>query len=263
MEDIMKKLLIIPALIGTTLFAGINGTSSCSNAVAVELNQDITLSPSNDKTYNGNPQKYGYYSFTVAQDTEAVISFDTPDDSGTYMALYSNCSSSIASKWSASNTTGMIEKTLPAGTYQFYISKDGSTVKDIKVNIVASTVTPPTTGNQLSGTKVCTNATNIAVNQDITLSPSNDKTYNGNPQKYGYYSFSVDEDTQASISFDTPDDSGTYMALYGNCSSSIASKWSASNTTGMIEKTLPAGTYQLYISKDGSTVKDIKVNINL
>jgi len=141
----MKKLLIIPALIGTTLFAGINGTSSCSNAVAVELNQDITLSPNNDKTYNGNPQKYGYYSFTVAQDTEAVISFDTPDDSGSYMALYSNCSSSIASKWSASNTTGMIEKTLLAGTYQFYISKDGSTVKDIKVNIVASTdtVTPP------------------------------------------------------------------------------------------------------------------------
>jgi hypothetical protein len=73
----------------------------------------------------------------------------------------------------------------------------------------------------------------------------------------------VAEDAPVTVSFDTPNDSGTWMGIYTNCFSLVTSKWSAANTTGIIETTLQAGTYQVYISKDGSTPKDIKVNINL
>ncbi len=54
------------------------------------------------------PQKYGYYSFVVAENTQAMITYTPPCDGGSWISLRNSDGSEITNKWIAKGSTGTV-----------------------------------------------------------------------------------------------------------------------------------------------------------
>ena len=136
MKKLLKIQLLSVVLLSTTIFANTEGGIAPSLATTIEVNKEVTLLPTYESEYNGKPQKYAYYGFTVPNDTEATISYTAPKEGGSYLALYNSNNSQIITKWTAKETTAKVKAlTLSTGDYYFLINKDGNQAQSIPLTV--------------------------------------------------------------------------------------------------------------------------------
>lgn len=247
----------------------IEGTANRTNATPIETNINHTLLPTHNNTYKGTPQKYGYYSFVVAENTQARIIYTAPNDGGSWLSLRKENGSKIKSTWIVRNTTGTLGPvTLEAGSYHFIVNKNGAAEKTItlKVNLAndGNGDGGDNTAEGIIGTQNKHNATAIEVNKKQTLLPTHPTAYKGIPQKYGYYSFKVPKNSEATMSYTAPDDGGSWISLRNSNGSKITNKWIAKGSIGTVgPMILTSGNYYFIINKNGSALKTIDVKVNL
>ena len=272
MKKLYLKLISIVLLMCITQLQAteaIEGTANRTNATPIETNVNHTLLPTHNSAYKGTPQKYGYYSFVVAENTQASITYTAPSDGGSWLSLRKTNGQEVTSTWISRNTTGTLGPvTLEAGSYHFIVNKNGAAEKSIALKVTLANDDNGDGGDNTAegiiGTANKSNATAIEVNKNQTLLPTHNGAYKGIPQKYGYYSFVVPKNSEATMSYTAPDDGGSWMSLRNSNGSEITNKWIAKGSTGTVGPvTLTAGSYYFYLNKDGGLAKHIMLRVSL
>ena len=111
--------------------------------------------------------------------------------------------------------------------------------------------------SEITGTASSTNATTLGTSLDnVTLKLTNALSWNGQAQRYGNYTFTVDSD--ATLTFHAGATGSSWVGLYQN-GALVADKWTAADTDGVIN--VPAGTYTMFVNKNGDDVGTVGLRI--
>ena len=130
MKRLFKIQFLLMLLLSTVIFANIGGGIAPTVAPTISVNETLTLTPQ-----YGDTQKYAYYKFTVANDTETTISYTAPSDEKVYFALHDS-TRQITEKLTAKGESSTVKPpTLSTGEYYFLIKKYGASTQGIPLTI--------------------------------------------------------------------------------------------------------------------------------
>ena len=102
-------------------------------------------------------------------------------------------------------------------------------------------------------------APTISVNETLTLTPQY-----GDTQKYAYYKFTVENDTEAAITYTAPSDERIYFVLHKTSPhKQLITKLTDEGSTKNVQATLSAGEYYFLIKKYGASTQGIPLSISL